>query len=83
VFGRIVWLVDATEPLLRGFNRYAYCFTGIYGFSFFEAGEKVVELFALRGITVLVSTQAQFTRLSLQGSVYKAQLPFSVYTRSV
>jgi Plasma-membrane choline transporter len=54
VFGRMAWLVDATDPLLRGFNRYAYCFTGIYGFSFFEAGEKVVELFALRGITVLV-----------------------------
>jgi Plasma-membrane choline transporter len=67
VFGRIVWLVDATDPLLRGFNRYAYCFTGIYGFSFFEAGEKVVELFALRGITVLVS--AHYTC-----SVYKLSL---------
>jgi hypothetical protein len=43
------------EDIINYFNQWAYCYVGIYGFSYLESGRKVWELFEMRGWTAIVT----------------------------
>jgi len=48
-------MLGILESLLEIFNRYAFCYVGIYGYDFRTAGRSVWTLFKERGLTVIVN----------------------------
>ena len=57
--GILVCLADCClgiiESIVEYFNRWAYVFVGLYGFSFIEAGKNVINLFKSRGWTTIIT----------------------------
>mmetsp|Transcript_1456 Transcript_1456/g.1998 ORF Transcript_1456/g.1998 Transcript_1456/m.1998 type:complete len:567 (+) Transcript_1456:103-1803(+) len=45
---------------LEYFNSWAFCYVGIYGYSYVEAGRKVIELFKSRGWTTFITDRLIF-----------------------
>ena len=48
-------LIGCIEQLVEYFNKWAYVYVGLYGFSFMEAGKNVMTLFRSKGWTVIIS----------------------------
>jgi hypothetical protein len=48
-------ILSCIESIAEYFNRWAFVYVGLYGYSFMEAGRNVITLFKHRGITALVT----------------------------
>uniref|UniRef100_A0A7S1CX49 Choline transporter-like protein n=1 Tax=Cyclophora tenuis TaxID=216820 RepID=A0A7S1CX49_CYCTE len=48
-------LLSIIESLVRYFNRWAFVYVGLYGYSYLEAGEKVMKLFTERGWGTIIN----------------------------
>jgi hypothetical protein len=48
-------LLGCIESLVEYFNKWAYIYVGLYGFSFMEAGSNVMTLFRNRGWSVIIA----------------------------
>lgn len=48
-------LLACIESMAEYFNKWAFVFVGIYGFSFVEAGQNVIGLFKSRGWTTIIT----------------------------
>jgi len=53
------------EGLLRYFNKWAYVYVGVYGYSYLEAAKGVTDLFQSRGWTTIVTDDLVSNALSL------------------
>jgi len=53
------------EGLLRYFNKWAYVYVGVYGYSYLEAAKSVTDLFESRGWTTIISDDLVSNALSL------------------
>jgi len=53
------------EGLLRYFNKWAYVYVGVYGYSYIEAAKGVTDLFQSRGWTTIVADDLVSNALSL------------------
>lgn len=55
----IVCLIDCIlgciEGLIEYFNKWAYIYVGLYGYSYLDAGRNVIELFQNKGWTTIIS----------------------------
>ena len=58
-------LLQCLEGLLEYFNKYAYIYVGMYGYSYLEAGKNVITLFNARGWSVIISDDLISNVLSL------------------
>ena len=50
-------VVDALQKLIEYFNKWAYVYIGLYGYSYWEAGPKVMRLFSERGWSAILNDQ--------------------------
>jgi len=50
-------LLSCLEDLVEYFNKWAFVYVGLYGYSYVEAGKKVFDLFQNRGWTAIISDQ--------------------------
>eukprot|EP00978_Attheya_sp_CCMP212_P014217 scaffold36176_cov48-Attheya_sp.AAC.2 len=48
-------LLAFIERLVRYFNKWAFVYVGLYGYSYIEAGKSVMELFQARGWSAIIS----------------------------
>jgi len=48
-------LLSCLEGALEYFNKFAYIYVGMYGYSYFEAGKNVITLFKQRGWSVIIA----------------------------
>jgi hypothetical protein len=48
-------LLSYIERLVEYFNKWAFIYVGLYGYSYIEAAKAVVELFKARGFSAIVS----------------------------
>jgi hypothetical protein len=48
-------LLAFIEGLVRYFNKWAFVYVGLYGYSYLEAGKSVMELFQARGWSAIIS----------------------------
>ncbi|ETI33504.1 hypothetical protein L914_19063 [Phytophthora nicotianae] len=48
-------LLSCLESIMEYFNRWAYVYVGVYGYSFMSAGKAVSQLFHQRGFTALIN----------------------------
>ncbi len=48
-------ILSFIEDILEYFNQWAYIFVGIWGLDYLESGKRVMELFAARGCTAIIS----------------------------
>jgi len=60
--------VTCVEKIVQYFNRYAYTYVGIYGYSFLTAGKHVFELFSSKGWSTIANDSLTETVL-MMGSV--------------
>lgn len=58
-------LLGCIESLVEYFNKWAYIYVGLYGFSFIEAGSNVMTLFRNRGWTAIVADTMADTVLTM------------------
>lgn len=58
-------LLDYLDQLIQYFNKWSYVYVGLYGYSYREAGEKVMALFTSRGWDAILSDQLVYRVLSL------------------
>jgi hypothetical protein len=47
--------LSCVENIAEYFNKYAFVYVGLYGYSYLEAGKKVMTLFDLRGFTLIIN----------------------------
>ena len=62
-------VVGFLERLVTYFNKWAYCYIGLYGYDYLTAGRNVVQLFRDRGWTTLISDDLVTNTLSLTSLV--------------
>lgn len=48
-------LLGCIEGTLRYFNKWAFIYTGLYGYSYLESGKRVMQLFEARGFTTVIA----------------------------
>jgi hypothetical protein len=48
-------LMGIIEAIVEYFNRWAFIYVGLYGYSFMEAGQNVMTLFKARGWTMIIT----------------------------
>jgi len=48
-------ILGCLESLLQYFNKWAFIYVGLYGFSYLESGKKVMELFRARGWDTVIA----------------------------
>lgn len=48
-------LLSCLEDALEYFNKFAYIYVGMYGYSYIEAGKNVINLFKQRGWTIIIA----------------------------
>ena len=48
-------ILGCIESLVEYFNKWAYVYVGLYGFSFMESGKNVIQLFKARGWTSIIA----------------------------
>jgi len=58
-------LLRCLEDMLEYFNKYAYIYVGMYGYSYLEAGKNVMTLFHQKGWTIIISDNLISNVLSL------------------
>mmetsp|Transcript_45140 Transcript_45140/g.51074 ORF Transcript_45140/g.51074 Transcript_45140/m.51074 type:complete len:551 (+) Transcript_45140:216-1868(+) len=54
------------------FNRWAYCYVGLYGFDYISSGKKAMELFQARGWTIIITDNLVHRSLALVSIVIGA-----------
>jgi hypothetical protein len=57
--------LSCVEGMLEYFNKYAYIYVGMYGYSYLEAGKNVMTLFQQKGWTVIINDDLISNVLSL------------------
>jgi hypothetical protein len=57
-------LVSVLESLFEYFNKWGFVYVGLYGYSYVEAGPKVMELFRMRGWGAILNDQLVYRVLS-------------------
>eukprot|EP00545_Synedropsis_sp_CCMP1620_P000665 CAMPEP_0119013882 /NCGR_PEP_ID=MMETSP1176-20130426/9166_1 /TAXON_ID=265551 /ORGANISM="Synedropsis recta cf, Strain CCMP1620" /LENGTH=520 /DNA_ID=CAMNT_0006967009 /DNA_START=43 /DNA_END=1605 /DNA_ORIENTATION=+ len=57
-------LVSVLQSLIEYFNKWAFVYVGLYGYSYVEAGPKVMELFRMRGWGAILNDQLVYRVLS-------------------
>ena len=62
-------ILSYIERLVEYFNKWGYVYIGLYGYSFWEAGPKVLQLFASRGWTTLINDQLIYRVMILMSLV--------------
>lgn len=62
-------LLGCIERLVDYFNKWNYVYVGLYGYSYTEAGHKVMSLFAQRGWTTIINDDLVTNVLSLMSLV--------------
>ena len=50
-------ILGCLESLLQYFNKWAFIYVGLYGFSYLESGKKVIELFKARGWDTIIADE--------------------------
>lgn len=58
-------LVSCLESLVKYFNKWAYIYVGLYGYSFIEASKNVFTLFQNRGWTAIIADNLVDTVLAM------------------
>ncbi|KAL7470443.1 hypothetical protein ACHAXS_010696 [Conticribra weissflogii] len=58
-------LLSCLEGILEYFNKFAYIYVGLYGYSYLEAGKNVFTLFQQKGWTVIINDDLVSNTLSL------------------
>lgn len=58
-------LLNCLEGILEYFNKFAYIYVGLYGYSYLEAGKNVFTLFQQKGWTVIINDDLVSNTLSL------------------
>jgi len=58
-------LLRCLEDALEYFNKYAYIYVGMYGYSYLEAGKNVMTLFSQKGWSIIISDNLISNVLSL------------------
>ena len=58
-------LLNQLDKLAQYFNKWSYVYVGLYGYSYMEAGTKVMTLFKSRGWDAIINDQLVFRVLSL------------------
>lgn len=58
-------LLRCLEDALEYFNKYAYIYVGMYGYSYLEAGKNVMTLFTQKGWSIIISDNLISNVLSL------------------
>lgn len=58
-------LLRCIEDMLEYFNKFAYIYVGMYGYSYLEAGKNVMTLFNQKGWTIIISDNLVSNVLSL------------------
>lgn len=58
-------LLDYLDQLIQYFNKWSYIYVGLYGYSYREAGKKVMALFTFRGWDAIINDQLVYGVLSL------------------
>eukprot|EP00535_Pseudo-nitzschia_heimii_P000613 CAMPEP_0197178808 /NCGR_PEP_ID=MMETSP1423-20130617/3972_1 /TAXON_ID=476441 /ORGANISM="Pseudo-nitzschia heimii, Strain UNC1101" /LENGTH=522 /DNA_ID=CAMNT_0042628621 /DNA_START=188 /DNA_END=1756 /DNA_ORIENTATION=- len=62
--------------LTRYFNRWSYCYVGLYGFDYISSGKKVVELFEAKGWNNIITDNLVHRSLTLVAVVVGAMTGF-------
>lgn len=62
-------LLGCLERIVEFFNKFTYCYVGLYGYSYLEAGRKVMSLFSQRGWSVIINDDLVNNVLSLMSLV--------------
>jgi hypothetical protein len=65
-------LVSILQSLLEYFNKWGFVYVGLYGYSYVEAGPKVMELFRMRGWGAILNDQLVYRVLSWMAFVMGA-----------
>lgn len=50
-------LVNVLQKLIEYFNKWAYIYIGLYGYTYWEAGPRVLKLFEQRGWSAIINDQ--------------------------
>lgn len=58
-------LLSCLQGIIEYFNKWAFVYVGLYGYSYIEAGKNVTTLFKARGVELLVTDQLIGNALSL------------------
>ncbi len=58
-------LLRCLEDVLEYFNKFAYIYVGMYGYSYLEAGKNVMTLFKQKGWSIIISDNLISNVLSL------------------
>jgi hypothetical protein len=58
------FVLDVLQSMLEYFNKWGYVYIGLYGYSFWEAGPKVLQLFSNRGWSTLINDQLVYRVLN-------------------
>jgi hypothetical protein len=56
--------LSCVENIFEYFNKFAFVYVGLYGYSYLDAGKNVMTLFDLRGFSVIISDQLASAALS-------------------
>jgi len=56
--------LSCIENIFEYFNKFAFVYVGLYGYSYLDAGKNVMTLFDLRGFSVIISDQLLSSALS-------------------
>eukprot|EP00536_Pseudo-nitzschia_multiseries_P008053 jgi/Psemu1/256836/estExt_Genewise1Plus.C_1980029 len=74
--GLLLCLIECILRMLSNiaiyFNRWAYCYVGLYGFDYISSGKKAMELFQARGWTTIITDNLVYRSLSLVAVVVGA-----------
>jgi Plasma-membrane choline transporter len=57
-------ILDVLQSMLEYFNKWGYVYIGLYGYSFWEAGPKVLQLFSNRGWSTIINDQLVYRVLN-------------------
>lgn len=72
ISGCLDYCLRALDWLLNYFNKYAFCYVAIYGYTYMDSSRAVVGLFRDRGWTAIVNDEITDTVLSLSHMVVGA-----------
>jgi len=75
-------ILSCLEDLIEYFNKWAYIYVGLYGYSYIEAGKNVFRLFQSRGWETIIADDlvgATLGMLSFVGGLVTAAIAYFLY----
>ena len=69
-------ILNLLERVAQYFNRWAYCYVGLYGYDYVSAGKKAMELFRAKGWTTIITDNLVHRSLQLVAIVVGALAGF-------